>query len=456
MIKKLASLCLLASAVSYADVEVKENGEIGTTVCAYGRGQAAIVDARNTAIQALASFVSGTKSLSFKSNEQALDTAINSTYQNNRESLLEGLQAGSLRIDSKPPYLEGSETCLYVSLDVTQESESASDNDELTWGNDSPTVTVTVVGEGWPENNKTAREKAEMNALHRAISRVVGVYLSQNSMQTSQSSLSIINDNETVKMQDIIGSQMISNTRGLVKSWQPLAIKKINKNGVEVTLQVIVEKATLIAQTDDLLAQIGSPTVKVIANEAYAPRLKGWLAQQGIEMGPGASLVIKASHKLIGGPHNKRLVLEINVSDLTGNVYGHWKNDSSLVALPNSPQVLDDLLQVTFEMPGQQASLQKVLRSAFINVVEQGGLVRSIKIKQKHLQQPEKLHGVLSTVGGAKDVSIYQHRDFIVANLRYAGPIGELAAILQNSLQIISNKSLSKAQVLNEQTILFK
>lgn len=455
MIKKLASLFLLASFASYADVEVKENGEIGTTACAYGRGQIAIVDARNTAIQELATFVSGTKSLAFTSNEQSLDTSISTAYSNNRDSLLEGLQTGGLRIDVGSPYLEGSDTCLYVTLDVTQENNSTSDDDELTWDNDSPTVTVTVVGEGWPEKNSTAREKAEMNALHRAISRVVGVYLSQNSMQTSQSSLSIINDAETVKMQDIIGSQMVSNTRGLVKSWQPLAIKKIKKDGVEVTLQVIVEKAPLITQTDDLLAQIGSPTVLVIANKAYAPRLKIWLAQQGIEIGQGASIKIEASHQLIGGPHNKRLALQISVSDLTGNTYGLWKNDSSLVALPNSPNVLNDLLQVTFAMPGQQDSLQKMLRSAFINVVEQGGLVRSIKIKQSHLQHPEKLHGVLSTVGGAKDVSIYQQQGFIVANLRYAGSTGELAAMLQNSLQVIANKSLGKAQVLNEQTILF-
>jgi hypothetical protein len=62
---------------------------------------------------------------------------------------------------------------------------------------------------------------------------------------------------------------------------------------------------------------------------------------------------------------------------------------------------------------------------------------------------------VLSTIGGAKDVSLYQNKGFIIANLRYAGPTGELAAILQNSLQIISSKSLSRAQVLDEQTILF-
>lgn len=455
MIKKLASLFLLASFASYADVKIKENGEIGTTDCAYGRGQVAIVDARNSAMQQLAAFVSGTKSLAFTSNEQSLDTNISAAYSNNRDSLLEGLQTGGLRIDVGSPYLEGSDTCIYVSLDVTQKNNSTSDNDELIWDNDNPTVTVTVVGEGWPENNKTAREKAEMDALHRAISRVVGVYLSQNSMQTSHASLSIINDAETTKMQDIIGSQMVSNTRGLVKSWQPLAIKEIKKNGVEVTLQVIVEKAPLIAQTDDLLAQIGSPNVNVIANKAYAPRLKGWLAQQGIEMGQGASLKIEASHQLIGGPHNKRLALQISVSDLAGNIYGLWKNDSSLVALPNSTHVLNDLLQVTFAMPGQQESLQKALRSAFINVVEQGGLVRSIKIKQSHLQHPEKLHGVLSTVGGTKDVSIYQQQGFIVANLRYPGSTGELAAMLQNSLQLIANKSLSKAQVLDEQTILF-
>jgi hypothetical protein len=267
--------------------------------------------------------------------------------------------------------------------------------------------------------------------------------------------MQISNDDEHNSMRDLMSQQMSNRSSGLVKSWQPLASKKLAKDGLQVTLQVIVEKAPLIAQTNDLLEQIGSPTVKVIANKAYEPRLKGWLAQQGINIGQGASLMIEANHELIGGQHNKRLALEISVSDLAGNVYGHWRNDSSLVALPDSHRVLDDLLQVTFRMPGQLASLQKALRSAFINVVEQGGLVRNIKIKRNHLQQPEKLYGVLSTIGGAKDVSLYQHKGFIIANLRYAGPTGELAAILQNSLQIISSKSLSRAQVLDEQTILF-
>ena len=453
--RKLILSLLLLSFASYGDVKVLDNGDLSTAACAYGRGQSAITQASNDAAAELGRFIKGNKVLDFGDDSESFESSLGQVYRRSRVNILEGLSAGGMQLDLGQPYLQGSDTCVKVAINVKSTIGTSNTSDSLEWQDDSPTVTVTVVGEGWSKADDSARQRAEKDALRRAISRVVGIYLSQNSVQSSQTIMQISNDDEHNAMSDLMSQQMSNRSSGLVKSWQPLASKKLAKDGLQVTLQVIVEKAPLIAQTNDLLAQIGSPTVKVIANKAYAPRLKGWLAQQGIDMGRGASLMIEASHELIGGPHNKRLALEISVSDLAGNVYGHWKNDSSLVALPDSRRVLDDLLQVTFRMPDQLASLQKALRSAFINVVEQGGLVRNIKIKRNHLQQPEKLYGVLSTIGGAKDVSLYQHKGFIIANLRYAGPTGELAAILQNSLQIISNKSLSKAQVLDEQTILF-
>lgn len=59
------------------------------------------------------------------------------------------------------------------------------------------------------------------------------------------------------------------------------------------------------------------------------------------------------------------------------------------------------------------------------------------------LTQPEKLHDVLSTLGGVSDVSIHRQQKYTVASLRFKGDTGELANALDQALMTITAKNLS-------------
>lgn len=453
--RKLILPCFFISFTSVAEVIVLKDGNISTTACAYGRGQSAITQASDNAAAELGRFIKGNKVLDFGDDSETVNVNLNHVYSTSRSSILEGLSNGGMQLDLGRPYIQGNDTCIDVALDIQTPSQSNDNDDLLDWNDDNPTVTVTVIGEGWSKSGTSARQIAEQDALRRAISRVVGVYLNQNSMQSSQTIMHISNDDEYNAIRDLMSQQLSSRSAGLVKSWQPLASKKLANGGLQVTLQVVVEKSPLIAKSSDFLAQIGSPRVKVSAPTSLEPILKSWLSQHGIESGSGASLHVIAKHKLTGSSDSKRLKLSVEVRDLTGNLYGRWKNDPSLVALPYSDHVLEDLIEVAFEMPQQLQNLQGELSKAFISVVSQGGLVREIKIRSNHLEQPEMLHSVISTIGGVKDVAIFTKNQYLVANIRYAGDTGELVSILQNSIAAISKPSLPNGQVINDQTILF-
>ncbi|MDP7591618.1 MAG: hypothetical protein QF552_02765 [Litorilituus sp.] len=453
--RKFIFPCLLISFASFSEVAVLKDGNISTSACAYGRGQGAITQASDNAAAELGRFIKGNKLLDFGDNKESIDVNLNQVYSTYRSNILEGLSNGRMQLDLGQPYIQGNDTCIEVALNIHHFPQENGDNDSLEWDDDNPTVTVTVIGEGWSKSGSSARQHAEQDALRRAISRVVGVYLNQNAMQSSQNIMQISNGDEYNAIKDLMSQQLSSRSAGLVKSWQPLASKNLDNGGLQVTLQVVVEKSPFIAQSSDFLTQIGSPRVKVLAPDTLEPILKTWLSEQGIESGAGASLQVIAKHKLTGSANSKRLSLTVEVRDLADNLYGRWQNDPSLAALPYSNHVLDDLTRVAFEMPKQLQDLQKVLSKAFINIVSQGGLVREIKIHSNHLEQPEMIHSVISTIGGIKDVAIFTKNQYLVASVRYAGDTGELVSILQNSLAAISKSSLPNGQVIDDQTIIF-
>jgi len=451
----LFNFASFTSFVSNAEVEILKDGNIRTTVCAYGRGQSAITQASDNAAAELGRFIKGNKTLSFGDDNEEINLSINQVYSFSRSNILEGLSNGRLQLNVGQPYIQGNDTCIEVAIDTQIPLQNNPSDDLLEWNDDEPTVTVTVIGEGWSKAGSSARQYAEQDALQRAISRVVGVYLSQNSMQSSQTVMKITNEDEHNLVKDLMSQQLSSRSAGLVKSWQPLASKELTNGGLQVTLQVIVEKSPLIAQYSDLLTQIGSPRVEVIAPDTLEPILKSWLSEHGVETGAGASIKIIAKQKLKGSESSNRLSITVEVRDLADNLYGRWQNDPSLVALPYSDHVVDDLTQVAFAMPDQLQDLQKVLSKAFVHIVSQGGLVREIKIRSNHLKQPELLYSVISTIGGVKDVAIFTKSQYLIASVRYTGNTGELVSILQNSLAAISKSSLPHGQVINDQTILF-
>ena len=455
MIRKL-SLLALCSLSAQAQVEVLADGTLQTQACSYGRGSTAVSGAKAQASAELISFIKGNKSLTTQSAQQHLTTSLDedaaSLYEQQRTTMMEGLSAGAVTLSYSTPILSGNDTCMTVSLNPQELGESQ----EQDWLQTTQNISVTVIGQGWEKEGKTALTVAEQDALQRAISQVVGVWLTQQHTQSSSMSMNIVDGNESTSMQELIGQQLSSHSEGLVKEWQTLQTKELQNGGVEVTVIAVVEKAPLIQKASKLLSMIGSPRVQVIAPEPLKTELKLWLNEQGIEVGNAASLVIYAKSDVIKRDNNRQLSLSADVLDLAGNIYGRWKNDPSFMSLPNTEHVESDLMSVHLASESQLKALHNTLNNAFTQVVARGGLVREVMLPSNKLTQPEKLHDVLSTLGGVTDVSIHKQQQYTVASLRFKGNTGELAHALDQALMTITAKNLSKSIVEDDFTLRYK
>ena len=126
------------------------------------------------------------------------------------------------------------------------------------------------------------------------------------------------------------------------------------------------------------------------------------------------------------------------------------------MSLPDDPYVEKDLMAVHLASESQSKALHSTLNTAFTQVVARGGLVREVLLPSNKLTQPEKLHAVLSTLGGVSDVAIDKRSDYTVASLRYKGNTGELAHALDQALATITVKTLSKITIENDFTLRYK
>ena len=448
------AMLLPAAGASAQDLELMLNGDISAERCAYGRGASAIEQAKADALAQISRSVSSSKVLSIADSYEQMDTETMAWVQALSDMAQEGMDLRGLKTRVSAPRLMGSETCVTVTL--AKQPLGASDSGG-NWDDQATTVSVTVIGEGWANNKDgmSAREAAELDALRRAISQVVGVWLTEQRTQYANSMAYTTESEDRMAMNDFVAQQLQTKSTGMVKQWRLVDSKALPNNGLEVTIQADVEQQKVALATANIMQQIGSPRVAVQAPTPLDSELKLWLSAQGVELSDQANLLLKAEPRMIERNGTARLDLRVSVTDQAGNLYGQWRNDPSLIALPQSEQVLYDLIDVHLSLEEQQQALRQRLGDAFMRVVQEGGLVHDIYINRAYLAQPERLSSVLQTLGGARDVSVSHKGQFYKAQLRFSGKTGDLVAALKQSLQPISAAALPSATVADEFTIRF-
>lgn len=436
------------------DFSLSGNGDISVNRCAYGRGAPAIEQAKASALAEISRVVSSSKVLSVATTREELSSATMEWLQQLTTLQQEGIDLRGLRTQVSTPELMGSDTCVTVTLVKQPVSKNSS---ATAWNNADTTVSVTVVGEGWRDNKQgiSARENAELDALRRAISQVVGVWLTEQRTQYSNSAAYTSETQNSMAMSDFVAQQLQTKSSGMVKQWRLVDSKTLPNNGVEVTIRADVKKQKIALASANIMQQIGSPRVSVTAPSPLDNELKQWLSKQGVELSDKANLLLVAEPRMVERNGTSRLDLRVTVNDRAGNQYGSWRNDSSLIALPSSDTVLYDLIDVHLSLEEQSKGLRKQLGDAFVRVVQEGGLLHDIWINSDYLAQPDRLSSVLSTLGGAKDVSVAHDGQFYKAQLRFSGKTGDLVAALRQSLQPIIAVDLPKATVANEFSIRF-
>ena len=448
------AMLLPAAGATGQQLDVLLSGDIQVERCAYGRGTRAVEQAKADALAQISRSVESGQVLQYAQSLEQMDTATMEWLQQLSSMAQEGIDLRGLKTQLSTPRLMGSDTCVTLTLARQALTDSNTDAD---WDAATPTVSVTVSGEGWANNKDgiSARQAAELDALRRAISQVVGVWLTEQRTQYANSVAYTSETADKLAMNDFVAQQLQTKSNGMVKQWRLLDSKALANNGVEVTIRADVEKQRVAVATANIMQQIGSPRVAVKAPQPLADELKLWLSEQGVEVSNNANLVVQATPRVIERNGTARLDLRVAVADQAGNRYGQWRNDPSLITLPQSDAVLYDLIDVHLSLEQQQQALRQQLGDAFLRVVQEGGLLHQVYINSAYLAQPERLSGVLSTLGGAKDVSVSHNGRFYKAELRFSGNTGDLVAALKQSLAPIAATVLPAATVADEFTIRF-
>lgn len=453
----LLSALLLGSSSAMALPSFLVDGGLSVDGCAYGRGALAVEDAKATALQELAGVLQSPGMFAESTAHEELDTETIQWLRQLHDKAVEGLQVQQMPVTISGSRIEGNDTCVTITLARGTLPGHLAD-EAGGWESDVPEVSVTVTGEGWPdpENGLTARQQAELDALRRAVSQVVGVWLTHQRAQFSSMEERATGEHSSIALNDVVSQQLHTRSEGLVKEWSLLDSRKLEQGGVEVTIQAVVEKQKLASAASDVLTAIGSPRVTVSGPDAVVRPLKAWLMENGIEVSRSASLRILADAQLKASGNNRLLDLTITVEDLSGQQYGLWRNEPSLLALPASASVQADLIEVHLALPEQKEALHGELQRAFQAMVAQGGLVREVRVRKALLREPDKLHAMLTTLGGARDVSVVTEGNYHRASLRYAGATGELASALRQSLRPIAAGTLPQAKISREYEIIFE
>ena len=460
MRKLCIALLMCLPSFSWAEVSISKQGDIVADVCVYGRGERAKTAALAEGTVEILAFIRGSKIYASTDAKEQLsgDQDTVDWLSSLRSMQQEGLFTQSLPVTYSRPRLEGSDTCLEITLMRSAKIQGVSD-DGLDWSEgEQATTTVIVTGEGWADrkSNLTARSAAEQDAFKRAVSQVVGVWVNQQRSEFSSTEFSYIDGQDKENLQEVIAQQLHTRSSGMVKEWTLLSTKDIANNGVEITIQAIVENKQIIGATKDVLAAIGSPQVRIDAPDSIKNTLMDWLSSQGIEVSNAANLILHAEARLLVQGSNSRLLLTTIVKDLSGNQYSHWKNDSSIIALPSGPDTERNLVDVHLAIPEQAEALKKSLQEGFNRIISQGGLVHKITISQRYLAEPDKVQALVATIGGASNVVINANKNVVVVSLRYPDSAGSLASAIKQSLRPILKASLPNAQIRNGYEIIFQ
>lgn len=456
----LAVGCGLAASVVLADsVGFKNQGDIYAEACAYGRGATAAAQAQAQATNELATFIQGAAIREFQRNSESLSGVDQTAQLNWLQSLQDGSQTGvavqNLPVIAGKPYIQGTDTCIAVTL-VHGQTMTSGNFDGLQWDDAVAEVAVVVEGEGWPsKTGQTARQVAELDGLKRAVSQVVGVWLQSNFTQYSNSEFAVNNDDVAESMRDVLAQQLHSRSDGFVKRWQLLDTAPLANEGLKVTLEAVVAQQEVAQASRNLLQAIGSPRVKVEAPEPLNSYIKVWLNDNGIEVSSMAAVTVNAFGEVRKYGDNARLHFNVQVNDMSGNTYGKWQNDPTLLALPNRANVLTDLMDVHLADSSQAQALGDTLRQAFLAMVARGGLVHEVAISSKYMTSSQELPGILRAIGGVRDVVVSGDSNTVMAQLRYNGTAADLASSLQQALTPLLREPLPQAEYVNEFKILF-
>ncbi len=423
--------------------------------CAYGRGSMAIEGAKADALNNLRMFLKGQTSLSLSSDDlKLLDSQFDQTTRN---ALVSGIDQGLIAANFDQPELMGDDTCINVRV-TSASFDKSQDNDSITWDSE-PTVSVVVTGEGVSNKKRglTARQVAEQDAFRRAISQVLGVMVKSGYLQQSYSNMSADSVNDDFNLQEVTRQSLSMQSQGMISGWNEVSSQTKSNGTLVLTLDVTVERQKLEDNIQRLIKDLGQPAVYV---NAHLPTVKATfnkaLADMGFDLSSKpeqATIILDVQETQKQTPSGMQLKLLATMQDRFGNQYGQWENDPSLISLPKTKEMLNELAAVHLALESNQQKINHILHRAVQKIATRGGPVRELIFSKSAAGKQGQLYTLLSAINGVSDVKIENHASKVIVNLRSLNNANDLAQYIEPTLHIHQPNHQSKLHVLNDYQI---
>ncbi|MFW8632734.1 hypothetical protein [Vibrio natriegens] len=423
--------------------------------CAYGRGSLAIEAAKADALNNLRFFLNGQVSMSLSTDDTEL---LNDQFnQATRDMLVEGIDQGLISADFSQPELLGDDTCVTARVTPPKKDPSLSE-DDISWDSE-PTVSVVVVGEGIASKARglSAREVAEQDAFRRAISQVLGVMVKSGYLQQSYSSMSANSTSDDFDLHDVAVQSLSMQSQGMITGWSEIS-SQTKPNGVfTITLDVSVERQKVQAKIAQLIKSLGQPAVYVDANlPVVRSTFSTSLANMGFDLSSApelATVILKVNETKKVTPSGLQLALSAQMQDRSGNLYGEWHNDPTLMTLPNKEGMLNELASVHLAVEKNKTALTQALHGAVQKMAMRGGPVRELIFTPAAAGKQGQLFTLISAINGVSDIKIESRSGRIVVKLRSLNNANDLAQYIEPTLRIHQPNYPSKLRVLNDYQI---
>ncbi|PSW05305.1 hypothetical protein C9J01_27525 [Photobacterium rosenbergii] len=365
----LASAILFAGALPAAEISHPEQGGVlAFSSCSRGRGAAAIDEATRLAAKGVTAAYQGAR--------ENLSATEAEEFANLPElpELLKAVEQTPERVQIGETFLQGSETCVAVSLPLS--IEAYQDDGDWSWDSAEDDLIVRVKATAKASNGLPAIQAAELAALQQAVWQGLSL---------------IVNDPSPFVHLKALPKPFVS-------EW--MVLEQSEHQGVAtVVINAELDMAELSRVASNPYLAAGSPRFMVHAEQAhFAAPIMAVLTQQGFSVTQDfdhADIIVRVSTELQDSGEYSRLALSLSLLDKASARLGEWHNEPATLRLPTREGIGVRLFGAHLASEDNQLAILSMMEGGLEQLSQIGGRYNKVSFPRDALISHSQLQHLL-------------------------------------------------------------
>ncbi|MFA0348545.1 MULTISPECIES: hypothetical protein [unclassified Vibrio] len=446
LVSSPAILLITASLAHGQGIHFEHQARSGSLVeqgCAWGRGAQAIKDAKSDATTSLTRFLTAPSNDQLSSGD--FDRLLATFDSEKRQSLINALELGEVTPVFSDAFLLGSDTCVKASLH--SDAGTQIDSNSVVWGEEEAHSAL-VMGDSRNAANVSGNEeqKALIDAITKGLSSAFNWLVS-----AEQINVLTANDHHTVVAvrQNNVATRIV-----LLENWQQLDKSLQSDGSVKATFNLSFREPNEKQKNSIIRAYLEQPAFYIDADDKkVADKLSQILSLRGervVTDSKQSALTLNVQTDYPESVTGQQLSLSVNINDPSGQQFGHWKNEPSLIALNKSNSSKQQLINTHFANANSLNEIDKQLNNVLLKLFELGGPQHKVFFQPSKVGNEAQLVSLIGVIDEARDVRIHQENNYVVLTLRYPHTAAKLAQYLVPALSIHQPNRNAQVEIVHD------